>query len=307
MLGFVRNYYEQMQDVSHSQAIMYYFMSDKLPVLATLAAEFAVCDRWFSSVPGPTIPNRAFAHYGTSFGSVGMNTLPAQRPYKSIYERMADKGHSAKIYYYDQASSMTQIADFSRHPEFFATFDQFLSDAQTSQLPEYSFVEPNFTDHEGSSGPEIASDEHPDHSVQVGELFIAKVYNAIRTNRTLWPESVLLITYSNHGGIYDHVPPPAATPDGFVARPDQTGTGQPFAFDRLGVRVPAVIVSSYIPRRTVDHTVYDHASIPATVSRLFLSGPQTISPREHSAHTFERVLTLAAPRRDEDIPYFKIQ
>jgi phospholipase C len=151
----------------------------------------------------------------------------------------------------------------------------------------------------------LASDDHPDHNVQAGELFIAQVYNAIRTNEALWRDSILLITYSNHGGIYDHVPPPAATPDGFVAQPNQTGTGRAFAFDRLGVRVPAVIVSPWIPRGTVDHTVYDHASIPATVSKLFLSGPQNISPRERSAQAFDRVLTLTAPRTDTDMPYFK--
>jgi phospholipase C len=94
------------------------------------------------------------------------------------------------------------------------------------------------------------------------------------------------------------VPPPAATPDGFVAQPEQTGTGRAFAFDRLGVRVPAVIVSPWIPKGTIDHTVYDHSSIPATASKLFLNGSQSSSPRERSAHTFDHVLTLKTMRTD---------
>ena len=190
--------------------------------------------------------------------------------------------------------------------QLFGTFAQFLSDARGGNLPEYSFVEPNFNDHDSHTGPEVASDQHPDHSVQAGEYFIAQVYNAIRNNPDLWRSSVLLITYSNHGGIYDHVPPPATTPDGFVAGADQTGDGQPFAFDRLGVRVPAVIVSPYVPRGTVDHTVYDHSSILATVSKLFSLGAQNVSPREQRANTFEGLLSLTTPRSDSDVPIFDV-
>jgi len=298
MQGFVKSYAQQGVSASRSHAIMYYFSQDKLPVLATLAMEFAVCDRWFSSVPGPTIPNRAFAHYGTSFGHVNMDLFYTRMAYKSIYERMVEGGRTAKIYFYDQVSSTMEIVNLLQHqPELAGTFQQFLNDAKNGSLPEYSFIEPNYSDHDSDAGLVLASDEHPDHNVQAGELFIGSVYNAIRNNEVVWQSSILLITYSNHGGIYDHVPPPNATPDGFVAQPNQTGTEKAFTFDRLGVRVPAVIISPWIPRGTIDHTVYDHASIPATVSKLFLSGPQRISPRERSAQTFDRVLTLHVPRR----------
>jgi phospholipase C len=127
--------------------------------------------------------------------------------------------------------------------------------------------------------------------------------DAIRANPDVWLASVLLITYSNHGGIYDHVPPPSAMPDGFVAAASQTGTGQPFTFDRLGVRVPAVIVSPYIPRGTVDHTTM----LPSQVSKLFLTDPQIVTPREQTAPTFDRVLTLRTPRPDTDTPIFQFQ
>lgn len=239
---------------------MYYFKQSDLPVLTTLALEFAVCDRWFSSLPGPSIPNRAFAHFGTSFGRVDMNPIYAPGNIKSVYSRLinANPKRTAKVYYYDTTGSTRDVANLlQKQPELFGTYSQFLDDCKNGYLPDYSFIEPNFNDHETDSGVAIANDQYPAHHVQQGELFIAEVYNAIRLNPNVWFHSILLITYSTHGGIYDHVRPPAATPDGFVAPPDQTGTGKEFTFDRLGVRVPAVIVSPYIPRGTVDHTVYD--------------------------------------------------
>src|ERR1700740_1096308 len=84
MQGFVKSYFNQQQDVAHSQKIMYYFAQNQLPVLTTLALQFAVFNRWFASIPGPTICNRAFAHYGTSFGRVDMNLLYVNEPFKSI-------------------------------------------------------------------------------------------------------------------------------------------------------------------------------------------------------------------------------
>src|SRR5262244_1767412 len=109
MQGFVRSYYSQQQDVGHSHDIMYYFAPAKLPVLTTLATQFAVFNRWFASIPGPTLCNRAFAHYGTSFGHVGMEVFYANQQFKSIYERLVAAGRTAKVYYYDQQSSTLEV------------------------------------------------------------------------------------------------------------------------------------------------------------------------------------------------------
>src|SRR5713226_1485243 len=105
MQGFVKSYYQQQRDIDRSHKIMYYFTPDKLPVLTTLASEFAVFDHWFSSVPGPTICNHAFAHYGTSFGQVGMNIFYVTDSIISLYERLLNAGYSAKLYYDDLQSS----------------------------------------------------------------------------------------------------------------------------------------------------------------------------------------------------------
>ena len=315
MQGFIKSYFQQQRDVKHSQKIMYYFTPDKLPVLTTLATEFAVFNGWFSSIPGPTICNRAFAHYGTSFGKVGMDLFYVKEPFQSIYDRMvtAKPARTSKLYYYDQASSTMEIVNLLQHQsELFGTYDQFIADCSKGTLPDYSFVEPNYNDHDGDAGAIIASDQHPDHHVQEGERFIASVYNAIRGNPGLWKTTALLVVYDEHGGIYDHVLPPACMKDGFVAQPNDTGTGRAFEFDRLGVRVPAILVSPWIPKGTVvkgpqepgGGRTFEHASIPATVTKLFLGDYDQRSPREKAADTFLDLLTL--PQMRDDTPEFQL-
>jgi phospholipase C len=305
MQGFVKSYFAQQQDVNHSHKIMYYFPPEKLPVLTALARNFAVFNSWHASIPGPTICNRAFAHYGTSFGQASMDVFYLGKPYLSIYERMiaASPARTAKIYYYDQASSTIEVVNLLQHqPQLFATYDQFLADCAKGILPQYSFIEPNYTDHDNDDGEQLASDQHPDHDVQAGEVFIASVYNAIRQNQALWETTALLIVYDEHGGIYDHVVPPACTPDEFTAPGDATGTGQPFAFDRLGVRVPAILVSPWVPQGTVvDGRVFEHAAIPATVTKFFIGNYDARTQREKNADTFLDLLSLDTIRTDSII------
>jgi phospholipase C len=163
-------------------------------------------------------------------------------------------------------------------------------------------VEPNYVDHEGDLGEIVASDQHPDHDVREGERFIASIYNAIRTNPNLWTKTALLITYDEHGGTYDHVSPPACVADEpHVAQASDTGTGQPFHFDRLGVRVPAILVSPWVEKgAVVSGRNFDHASIPATVMGWLLPqhGSKNRSVRELNAETFLDLLSLGAPRAD---------
>lgn len=309
MQGFIASYFEQRRDVAHSRKVMHYFKREKLPVLTTLALEFAVFNRWFASIPGPTLCNRAFAHYGTSFGHVGMELFYANQQFKSIYERLDAAGISSKLYYFDQASSTLEIVNLLQNqPQFFGTYDQFLADCQAGTLPTYSFIEPNYSDHDGPGGAIIASDQHPDHHVLEGERFIASIYNAIRGNAALWERTALLVTYDEHGGIYDHVPPPACPPDGFVAQPKDTKTGKPFHFDRLGVRVPAVLVSPWIPKGSVvgNARIFEHASIPATATDWLLPAfdDSQRSSREAAAETFLDLLTLPAMRTNT--PQFRL-
>jgi phospholipase C len=293
MQGFVKAYYQKQQNVQHSREIMYCFPPEKVPVIATLARKFAVFNRWFSSLPGPTIPNRAFAHFGTSFGKTDMSLFYLNEKYKTIYERMVSMGRSAKIYYYDQQSATLGMAFMlQQQPQLFGLYDQFLADCQSGNLPDYSFIEPNYVDHSVGAGNMPASDQHPDHNVLAGEEFIASVYMAILNNEDLWKQTLLLIVYDEHGGIYDHVEPPACNSDEF----QDPATG--FKFDRLGIRVPAVAVSPWIPEGTIVNRTFEHASIPATVTSHFIGAFSDRSPREANADTFLDLLSLPAPRTD---------
>src|SRR5438309_7486449 len=251
MQGFVKSYFSQRSDVEHSQKIMYYFKQSDLPVLSTLALEFALFNQWFASIPGPTICNRAFAHYGTSFGRVDMDPFDVIEPIKSIYTRLikATPKHTAKIYYYDTASSTMEVVNLLQNqPELFGTYDQFKKDCDKGILPEYSFVEPNYSDHTGDSGEEVANDQRPDHDVLAGEFLIAEVYTHIRRNPKLWPNTALLVVYDEDGGLFDHVVPPACTAERFTPPANSTGTGREFKFGRLGARLPAMLISPCIPR-----------------------------------------------------------
>jgi phospholipase C len=154
----------------------------------------------------------------------------------------------------------------------------------------------------------IANDEHADHDMEAGEQLIHDVYQAIRSNKEVWESSILVITYSQHGGFYDHVPPPTTvSPDGVIAQDPGQNVAKIKAFDftRLGVRVPAVIISPYIEPGTVDHTVYDHTSVIATARKLFLgkaAATSYLTERDRLANTFDHLLTRATPRTDNPIP-----
>lgn len=314
MQGFIKSYATQGTGINASHAIMSYFPPERLPVLTKLATEYAVFNGWFSPIPGPTICNRAFAHYGTSFGNVDMNFFYIQDPILSIYERMANANHSAKIYYYDQQSSTMEIVNLLKNqPQIFGSYSQFVGDCNGNTLPEYSFIEPCYKDHPGPGDGEIlASDQHPDHNVREGERFIANTYNAIRTNQAIWETTAMLIVYDEHGGIYDHVVPPACQSDGYSAPADKTGTGEPFNFDRLGVRVPAILVSPYVPRGTVvpgtedpNGLIFEHACIPGTVTNFFLKNCDQRTSREKNSKNFLTPLTDTL-RMDDDCYVFDV-
>jgi phospholipase C len=307
MQGFAKSYFNQEANLGHSHLIMNYFTPQMLPCLTGLATEFAVFNRWFSSIPGPTLCNRAFAHWGTSFGQVSMDVFYWNKQYLSVYERLVAAGNTTRLYYYDEASSSLEVVNLLQNqPSLFGTFQDFLDACKNNQLPQYSFIEPNYTDHDApdGSGELIACDQHPDHDVRAGEQYIATVYNAIRNNPNLWPNTAILVVYDEHGGTFDHVPPPSCTPDGFVAQPSATGTPDAFYFDRLGVRVPAILISPWVQRGSVINDVFEHASIPGTVTEYLIGQYDNRSPREKVANTFLQYLNLPTQRADSDCPTF---
>ena len=277
--------------------IMRCFRPEQLPALSALARHYLVCDQWFSSVPGPTAPNRQFAHFGTSFGQISSGLIWLDRG-RGIYGRLKAAGRRGKIYYARESGTfgMTFLGS-----KYFGLYGDFVADCRRGTLPDYAFVEPSYTDHADRT---IATDQHPDHYVLAGDQFIWDVYAALRANDEVWRSTVLLIVWDEHGGIFDHVPPPRLPyGDGTPEKPFRS-VHPPFDFDRLGVRVGAVVVSPYV-NSGVDHTVFEHASIPATVTQQFIGDPGVHAPflREQRANRFLKLLAPIPPR--EDWPPYK--
>jgi phospholipase C len=291
--GFVSDFAQQYpQSTPQERAeIMGFYGGDSLPVIHALAGQFAVCDRWFSSLPGPTWPNRFFAHSGTSLGHVDMPEgvfQPAIHLYDqtTVYELLGKAGISWSIYYGDFPQSLVMTHQL-KHLDHYHKMDQFFADAAGAEgaFPQYSFIEPSYF---GSA----QNDQHPPSDILRGELLIAQVYNALRANEPLWQSSLLVVLYDEHGGFYDHVDPPPAIP------PDENT--KHFAFNIYGVRVPAVLVSPWIDPGVISDT-FDHTSLLAYVMQKW-NVPGHLSNRVDAANTFAKFLTERDTVRSNVLP-----
>ena len=309
---------------------------NQLPVIYQLACEFAICDQWFSSLPGPTWPNRFFVHGASSAGwadsphlgdEVSWETVQGFRYENgSIFEALQNAGHQWRVYndnhnsYSDDPSGpefggwISQVASLKGMSQLDVhSLTRFTADlnAETGYNYAYTFIEPNFgrsffspqprqkgVPHQELEGPTYkgGSSQHPEDDPSGGEGLIKAVYEALR-NSPVWNTSLLVIVYDEHGGFYDSVSPGPAIPPGDAPPPrQQTRNCYGFDFSQYGVRVPAVIVSPLIPKGTVDHTIYDHTSILATLGRL-LSMP-ALTKRDQCAKDIQHLLTNPKPRED---------
>jgi phospholipase C len=287
MTGFVKVHIKEAKgDVEAGKAIMECFDPARIPALTTLAQEFCLCDRWFSAVPGPTWLNRFFVHAATCDGMI-VDTAKHNYKMRTIYDTLSAQGLSWNIYYGDIPQSIMlqhHWHDLGR----FKRFERFHSDVEQGELASYTFIEPRFFNfHEWK-----ANDQHPAQDVRLGEYLIAEVYDTLRSS-SFWEKSLLVILYDEHGGFYDRVPPP-----GWVPSPDGKISKHPrFDFTRLGLRVPAVLVSPWVVKGKIDSTIYEHSSLPATVKTLF-NLPEGLTARDKAANTFEKNLSQVAPRTE---------
>jgi phospholipase C len=257
--------------------IMRCFPPSEVPVLGFLAKQFAVLVNWHASVPGETWPNRQYAHAATSDGTANIKI----RFYANdtVFQRLNEAGASWGIYHDGVPQVWAYPMLWLSGVDQFHGMDQFYADVANERLPAYSFIEPNH-----GFGPGEGNSQHPGNntvkgdSFEAGEALMARIYNALVASPALFAETLFLITYDEHGGFFDHVPPrPVVNPDG----KDDADTQ--FDFTLSGVRVPAVAVSPLIPAGTVDDTFYDHASIPATVRRRFAAQTEPLTRREEAA------------------------
>ena len=273
-----------------AEDIMGCFTPEALPVLSGLATGYAVCDHWFSSVPTETLPNRAFACAGTSQGHMDDKTHTFTSP--SIFGLLESHGVAWGIYGYDaQPLTKATFTDISgAAASRFGVFSDFTAAAAAGTLPGFAFLEPSWS----STG----NSQHPNYDVALGEQFIHDVYEALRGGPG-WAQTLLVITYDEHGGCYDHVPPPAG-----AVPPDQDAGEFGFDFTRFGLRVPAVLVSPLIAPGTVfrvppGSTPLDHTSILKTVEQRW--GLPSLTARDAAAPGFGDALTLTTPRTDDPL------
>lgn len=321
MQGFVYNYELKNQDnLANAPTIMNCFTPATVPVVSSLAYYYGVCDHWFSSIPSQTLCNRSFIQAGTSSGYVnndGGDGFLFVNKSPTIYNLLSDAGKSWKVYCGGWTITSLVLLTQQQVWQYALQGDHFgghVSDfithaAKPGGLPAYSFIEPNYID-SLIYGPQ--NDMHPEsHPIQLyglsnverADQLVYKVYEAIR-NSPDWDKILLLIVFDEHGGCYDHVCPPtskncdfAISPDGVVIPPEQPG-GTGFKFDRLGVRVPAIVVSAYTPPQTIVNTVFDHTSALSTVVNRFGLQQGRLGARQAKAPDVGEALSLTVARPD---------
>lgn len=249
MDGFVAQAESVMPGLS--KRVMSAFRPEVVPVTTALAMNFAVFDRWFSSVPSSTQPNRLFVHSTTSNGLLSNNEVILLKgmPQRTIYEDVDDAGLSFGVYYQQiPATLFFRNMRKLKYVKNFNTYDRFKSDAKSGKLPNLVVVEQRYFDVAGTP----ANDDHPTHDISQGQKLIKEVYETLRVSPQ-WNQILFLITYDEHGGFYDHVPPPAHG----VPSPDGVKGPAPhyFNFNRLGVRVPTIAVSPWIEKGTGEESL----------------------------------------------------
>ncbi|MCA9635692.1 MAG: alkaline phosphatase family protein [Myxococcales bacterium] len=253
--GFVLE--NQKANPGVEEQVMGYHVRDQLPALYNLADSFTLCDQWYASVMGPTWPNRYYLNCATSAGEKSNFPHPT---IKTIWHLLVDADVSSRIYFTDVpwvAGAFPLVPTvWSRFAEGYGGFniltltnpyklDNFFEDAANGALPAVTFLDPGFT----------SNDDHPDHNIQLGQVLIGAIYKALAES-PLWEKCLFIITYDEHGGFYDHVPPPKTIDDD----PE---------FQQLGFRVPSLVIGPTVRRGCVNSTAFEHVSVLKTIALRF--------------------------------------
>ncbi len=324
MTGFAWDYSNFAND---NQSVMGSYSADQLPAMHGLARSFAVSDRWFSSVPTQTFANRAYQLLGTSLGTVdnseimgnnvaGLFSLDQRcvlfKNTKSLFNALSAAGKSWGFYWENDGGpaagsppgvpftqwlcpQMDQAANGGLY-KVSGTPDSFMNQLAAGTLPNFCFLEPKWGG--GIVGNTFTSvqgtDYHPPASVAPAEWYLNEIYNAIIASPQ-WNEMLFIVTFDEHGGTYDHLPPPT------TVAPDAVRGKSEFTFERLGVRVPTLLISPYVPagvvfRSPVAGADFDHTSFIATLLKWAGVDPASagMGNRVAVAPTFEGVISATA-------------
>jgi phospholipase C len=276
-----------------------YYRDRDLPLYASLARRFTVFDRYFTSIMGPTFPNREYLHSAQSGGNksneIPVETLGFQWP--TIWDRLRKAGVPCAYYAVDLPTIALwgpRMLPLARH------IGDYYTDCATGMLPNVTFVDPGFTTH-------LRTDDHPFADIRAGQRYVADVVSAF-VDSPHWERGALIITYDEWGGFFDHVRPPRL-PD------DRASTDDRHDFAQAGFRVPTLLISPYAPRGFVDPRTYDHTSILRFIEWRFLGAPSEgpsgngwwLTKRDRTANNIGRALRADPADMAYEVPRADLQ
>lgn len=301
MDGFIANYANADPAPSITPAnpppVMGYFTAEQTPVTDFLARNFAICDRWYSAIPAGTQPNRLMAMSGFSRIDVNQSLfLPEQ---DLVYDWLTRNGVRWRVYH-DGLPFFSLMEKWL--PEIllethFRPFAQLYDDVQNEppgEFPQVIFIEPTYTD---APHIEQSCDDHAPSAIKSGQAFLLEAYRAMMRVPDLWNGTVMIVTYDEHGGFFDHVSPPALR-----TTPPQ-GASYTQAFETLGVRVPAFVISPFVQPGSVCHEQLDHTSILKFIGQKFgQAGSYSDGVSQRDVGSVLDMLSVSTPRPAPAIP-----
>ncbi len=280
MGGFVADYAHHREDEGGKPGdVMGHYTAKQVPVYDDLAKNFLICQRWFAAHPGPTFPNRFYTLTGRlnrdadgrfEFDNPhGSDFAPSFT--RTIFDHLTE--HGVSWHYYENGYCFLRMFErFTFDEEFIVKegIKRFEADAKAGKLPSVSFIDPDFID------VPPGNDDGPPANVADGQHLVGRIVNAVIESPN-WKKTLLVITYDEHGGFFDHVPPPAAIPVSGI--------------NEYGVRVPTFVVSPWVDQKSVNNTLFDHTSIAKTIARRFMSAkPPDMGERMAGANDLSAVL-----------------
>jgi phospholipase C len=298
MDGFVRSV--------ASEEPMGYWTEDVLPFAYSFARTFTLANRWFCSAPCQTYPNRRFLMAGTAYGDISTDTESLEDPPPpngTIFDRLHAYGISWRNYFTDLPQTAIIPSIIEKYPANLAQVSQFFADCAAGALPSVSFVDPEFgvlsdvgepltkvpgLEALGAKLESSGGDEESTQDMAYGEYWAYQVVNAV-LHSPAWPRTLLVYMYDEHGGYYDHVPPPSAIAPDSIA-PALGPEDLPGGYDLYGPRVPGIVASPYSKPNAVTNVVHDHTSVLATIAAKW--NLPALTYRDANANTLEDFLDL---------------
>ncbi|HUB73004.1 MAG TPA: alkaline phosphatase family protein [Solirubrobacteraceae bacterium] len=294
---------------NHSIQPMGYWTEEVLPFAYSFARAFTLANRWFCSAPCQTYPNRRFLMAGTAYGDISTSLESLKDPPPpngTIFDRLHAYGVSWRNYFTDLPQTAIIPSIIKKYPANLSLIAQFFADCAAGTLPAVSFVDPEFgvlsevgsllakvpgLEALGAKLEEVGGDEEDPQNMAYGESWAYKVVSAVLSSPA-WPRTLLVYTYDEHGGYYDHVPPPAAIPPDEIP-PELEASDIPGGYDIYGPRVPAIVASPYSKPSAVTKKVHDHTSVLATIEAKW--NLPALTYRDANALTVADFLDLSSP------------